>query len=287
MIKEYNEVNQNILKEVEELIAACNAHDGIKGMVPMDTSFNFNKEMNTIFLRYEDEKLVSALTIFAPGKNEAEIYTMTLPQYRQKGYFKELVRTAEKELKKYSVPDIIFVCEERSAAGKAAIERQVAAYDFTEYTLSYNHSLDKEFSQYEYRLEFHRADETHIEDIAKVSMSAFGDSYEGAKAIATNILNAVNRKMFLGKIDGQYVAMGVVAADNGSNSIHGLGVLAEQQGKGYGKEMLYAILKDLIEHNEEKISLEVDSENQNAFQLYKKTGFEVKSAWEYYRRAVK
>ena len=117
-------------------------------------------------------------------------------------------------------------------------------------------------------------------------MAAFGDSYEGAKSLATGMLNAENRQFFLGEIDGEFIAMGVSAKGDEGASINGLGVMPEYQGKGYGKEMLYSIVNKLVEQNAENINIEVESQNSNAFNLYKNSGFEVESAWEYYRKKI-
>ena len=117
-------------------------------------------------------------------------------------------------------------------------------------------------------------------------MAAFGDSYEGAKRLATGMLNADNRQFFLGEIEGEFIAMGVAAKEDEGTSIHGLGVLPEHQGKGYGKEMLYSIINKLAEQRIENINIEVESQNLNAFQLYKNSGFEVESAWEHYRKVI-
>jgi ribosomal protein S18 acetylase RimI-like enzyme len=117
-------------------------------------------------------------------------------------------------------------------------------------------------------------------------MTTFGDSYEGAKSLATGMLNADNRQFFLAEIEGEFIAMGVAAKEDDGTSIHGLGVVPAHQGKGYGKELLYSIINKLIGLGVENISIEVESQNSNAFKLYKNSGFEVESAWEYYRKVL-
>lgn len=286
IIKELNKFDENTIREIRELITLCDNHDGGKGMMCLDTSLNFNHEMNTIFLSYEKDKLVSALTLFVPGNREAEVSAMTLPEYRLKGCFSELVKRAEAEIKKYNVPEILFLCEGKSLHGKAAIAKQKAQYEFTEYQLKYNHSLDMKVKDYEYRIRLHKATLADLDSIIKISMAAFGDSYEGAKKLATSMLNADNRQFFLGEMQGEFIAMGVAAEEEGNVSIHGLGILPEHQGKGYGREMLYSIINKLYEQGIENINIDVDSQNSNAFQLYQNSGFEIESAWEYYRRAV-
>jgi ribosomal protein S18 acetylase RimI-like enzyme len=287
LIKELNKLDENTTREIKELVTQCNNHDGINGMVCLDTSLNFNREMNSIFMLYEKNKLASVLTMFLPGNKEAEVSAMTLPEYRLKGYFSELVKRAEAEIKKYNIPEMLFLCEDASSHGKAAIAKQRARYEFTEYQLKYNHSLDTKVKDYEYRIKLHKASLADLESIIKISMAAFGDSYEGAKELATGMLKAKNREFFLGEIQGEFIAMGVTAKEEEDISIHGLGVLPEHQGKGYGREMLYSIINKLIEQETGSINIDVDSENSNAFQLYKNSGFEVENAWGYYRRAIK
>lgn len=290
IIKEFNMLNDETISEIKNLVSACNKHDGLNGMIELDASLNLNKEMKTIFMMYDDHKLVSALTLFVPGSKEGEVSAMTISEYRAKGCFTQLVKRAEAELKKYGVNEILFLCEAKSTHGKAAIAKQKAHYEFTEYLLRYNHSLDKKVKDYKYRIKLYTATLDDLESIIKISMAAFGDSYEGAKSLATGMLNADNRQFFLGEIDGEFVAMGVAAKEaakeDEGTSIHGLGVLPEHQGKGYGKEMLYSIINKLAEQRVENINIEVESENLNAFQLYKNSGFEVESAWEYYRKVI-
>ena len=285
-IKELSKLNEDVAKEIKELVSQCNNYDGLNSMLELNTSFCVNKEMKTIFMMYDDNKLVSALTLFVPGKKEGEVSAMTISEYRAKGYFTQLVKKAEEELKKYGVNEILFLCEAKSAHGKAAIAKQKAQYEFTEYLLKYNHSIDQKVKEYAYRIKLHTATLDDLESIIKISMTTFGDSYEGAKSLATGMLKADNRQFFLAEIEGEFIGMGVAAKEDDGASIHGLGVAPEHQGKGYGRELLYSIINKLLEQGVENINIEVESQNSNAFQLYKNSGFEVESAWEYYRKIL-
>lgn len=286
LIKELKKFTVETLAEIKELQSLCNNYDRLKGTFIFDTSLNFNEDMNTIFLMYHENKLISGLVVFAPGKEEGEIKAVTHPDYRKQGCFTELLNRAEAELKKYGVPDILFVCERKAQAGKLIAE-QKGKYDFTEYMLTYNHSSNARINNYAYRLKLHEASEEDLDDIIKVSMSAFGDSYEEAKDFGLAMLNTGNRRFFLGELEGEYIAMGVTYLDEDGFYINGLGVLSEYQGKGYGKEILYLIIKTLVAQEAKRICLEVDSQNANAFRLYQQAGFEVESEFEYYRNEIK
>ena len=66
---------------------------------------------------YEDDKLVSFLTTFMPLCDEAEIIAFTHPEYRNRGYFKKLLKCAAESLKNAKVGKILFVVETKSKSG--------------------------------------------------------------------------------------------------------------------------------------------------------------------------
>ena len=69
--------------------------------------------------------------------------------------------------------------------------------------------------------------------------------------------------------------------NNKTGLISMIGVHPEFQGKGIGKQILLAGLKSLYNRGAKIVSLEVDSENENAMNLYKKIGFaeDQKNIW--------
>ena len=87
-------------------------------------------------------------------------------------------------------------------------------------------------------------------------------------------------------LDGEFIGMGGVSFEQDGAYIFGFGIIPKYQGKGHGKAMLKLMLKDLIEKNVEKIMIDVNSENEKAYNLYKKYGFEVQTAFEYFRIKV-
>ncbi len=116
-IKELNSLNDEITSEIRKLELICKECNDLKGNMYLDTLMNFDKNTKNIFLLYEDEKLVSLLSVFVPTSLEGKAYAYTSPEYRKRGYFKKLLFRAEDELKSYSVAGILFTCESRSPSG--------------------------------------------------------------------------------------------------------------------------------------------------------------------------
>lgn len=83
-IKALNKINKKVIKEIREVEMVCQRHDKLNGSIFLDASLNFYPDIKNLFLFYEDNKLVSLMTMFIPTAWEAEISAYTLPEYRQK-----------------------------------------------------------------------------------------------------------------------------------------------------------------------------------------------------------
>jgi ribosomal protein S18 acetylase RimI-like enzyme len=111
----------------------------------------------------------------------------------------------------------------------------------------------------------------------------FNDNYEETKAILNNIFNLDSRRQYCTEYEGNRIGLGSAYFERPKASIYGLGIMPEFQGKGFGKELLMLIIKDLTARGFSTIEIEVESKNENALTLYKKSGFEITCAYEYYR----
>ncbi|MDF2880326.1 MAG: acetyltransferase [Clostridiaceae bacterium] len=286
IIKSYNRTNEKIIREIRELERICKKYDGIKKDIYLDYSINFNDKMESLFLLYEHKKLISLISMFVPTQREAEISAYTLPEYRQNGYFKELLSKAVAELQKYNVLDFLFVCESQSKNAKKVIEKLGGKYDFTEYLLRYN-KLNIDIRNLPINsVELYEANLKDTETLINMSKEIFHDSYEEAESFVSKTFNSDTRRQYIATVNNEPVGMCSVNFEDKESSIFGLGILPEYQGNGYGKQMLNLILRNTAEENIKNIFIEVDSTNEKAFNLYKNNGFEIEVAFEYYRKGT-
>ena len=283
-IKTYNSLSENIMKEVLELERICKEDDHLNGSVFLDKSLNFNHDLRSIFLHYENSELISMLSMFVPKQHEAEISAFTLPKYRGNGYFTGLLSKAVEELRKYNVPDILFVCEFQSNAGKQAIEALNAKYGFTEYSMRLNKS--GYVPRDGHRLVLIKPDLKDLDKIVELNIRTFGDSYEDSKSWVEKCFESQTREQFLGVLDEKIIGMGSTNMEGDVVSICGLGVEPEYRNQGYGNELLHLIVDRLWQRGKTEITIDVNSDNTNALGLYKKFGFQIEVAYEYYRKKV-
>jgi len=137
-ILELRELDKNKIEDIKDLEGICQSYDKTKGSAFLSNEINFSKEVNCFFLLYEEETLVSFLSMFIPTSKEAEVSAYTLPEKRKKGFFKILLESAINELRKYGVKEILFVHEPSSNDGMLALKKLNVIYDFSEYLLVYS-----------------------------------------------------------------------------------------------------------------------------------------------------
>lgn len=282
IIKEFQEFNETVVREVHHLETICNNHDHLKGSLFVDTTMNFNQGMKCIFLIYDGQQLISLLTMFAPTQHEAEITALTLPSQRGKGYFSQLLYKAVEELIKYEIPEVLFVVESQSITGKQVVKQLAVQYEYTEYSmrLDNNKYVPKSFN----RLKYLKPSHEDLKRLIDISMIIFEDSYEDAQGMITNIFQSVTRGQYLGILNDEIIGIGSSSRDGEEVSIFGFGIVPKFRSKGYGHDLLHLIIEQLRQRGLREIVIEVDSTNAHAFNLYKNIGFKTEVAYEYYRK---
>ena len=282
IIKELRDYNENVVNEVYHLEQICKDQDNLKGSIFVDTTMNYNQEMKSIFLMYDGDQLISLLTMFVPTQNEAEITALTLPSHRRKGYFKELLAKAVSELLKYEIPEVLFVLESQSITGKQVSRHLAAQYDFTEYSMRLDDRMYVPLTSN--RLHYLKPHEEDLKRLIDTSVRIFDDSYEDTQGMIVSSFQSVTRDQYLGILEDEIIGMGSSSRDRDEVSIFGFGITPEFRSKGYGYELLHLIVEQLKQSGIREIVIEVDSNNAHAFTLYQKLGFQIETAFEYYRK---
>ena len=282
-IKALNILENSVIDEIRTAEELCRKHDNHAGSISLDLTFNFKQDLKSVFLLYDQNKLISVLSIFAPTRQEAEITAFTIPTYRENGCFKMLFEEAVAEIMRCGIKEILFVCEPASLSGQAVLKKLNARYDFTEYSMKYIEPPLTPVAKSSTREILIEANAENIEEIVVLREKVFGDCHDDALAIVGNTFGSDKRKQYVFSLSGQNVGIVSVFVEDTEASIHGFGIIPKYRGKGLGKEMLLQITKNLISEGYKDIIIEVDSKNQAAFELYKKCGFKVAISYDYFR----
>jgi ribosomal protein S18 acetylase RimI-like enzyme len=173
----------------------------------------------------------------------------------------------------------LYVCDRNSKDGIAILKNKRFNIHHTEYTMEY---IDNENNIKGKNITVRIARENDIETMVYILMNAFETTSENAKGFVENNMKSENRKGFIGIKDNKNIGIAFVGY-NESISINTVGIVKEEQNKGYGMELINTIIETLKPLNQE-IIIDVDSNNINAYKLYKDVGFKEKTIIDYYKK---
>ena len=234
--------------EAKDLIAICAENDGTRGISFFEPELNEDRTFPAFYMMYEDSKLISFLSVFLADEEECEIYGYTLPEYRQKGYFKRLYKEALKNLKAYEYKNILCVCEPESQAGKAVLEKMGKSVYRTEHLMSYDMTPVECTAG---RLEL----ECETEDNTEFFQACIGEDIIGTCNVEFTRSHAV---------------------------IYEFQIYEEYRGNGYGSELLLLVLEELLKEKVSKILLHVNGANTVAHAMYSHHGFVTEEQIDYW-----
>jgi ribosomal protein S18 acetylase RimI-like enzyme len=297
---------------VEGLAAACKAADRFDPCMEYDTHLNADRDMPAWRLAWAVSRgtgsavgdppggdppggdppggdppasariLAGAACAFAPTRAEGEISACVSPVFRRQGIFENLYLALEERLEASGAESVLLVCEGASPSAAAIAGRLGAALDHGEYLM---------------RLAPGRlagivppsgfclvpAEARDVDEFSRLSALVFGETPQDARSFAEAVLADPEREQFVARNADGPVGLVAAAREGEAHMIHGLGVLPELRGKGYGGAILDAILVVLRNRGVATVSLEVDVDNAAALALYRSRGFSEESRADYWR----
>jgi ribosomal protein S18 acetylase RimI-like enzyme len=272
------------LAEIEQLAQICQEHEPIELRVGWEALRLRTGDLPHEHLYYRDDVLIGMITLDGLGSDEAEATGMVHPSYRRQGVFRTLVEAAREECRKSKTQALILYFDHRSAAAIAFAEAIGAQHDFSEHSM--RRDQDQPTPQLTQRLDFRKATADDAAAIAAILASDFdADPNQLRQNVARNMQSPVYQ-YYIAALDGQPIGSLNVQTLGGDAYIYGFVVLPEQRGRGYGKEILARTIADITAARPQPVFIEVETNNDPAYGLYRALGFEVTTTYDYYRVAL-
>lgn len=131
-----NRLNEKQLKKVQTLLDACKDYEPVTLTPPLTADSCFDSALPCFYLLYENNELVSFLSLFLPDQYYGEAMGFTHPMARQRGYFKQLWNEALVKLDDYIEDmELLFVTDGNSADARAALDAMEGEYQYSEYIM--------------------------------------------------------------------------------------------------------------------------------------------------------
>jgi ribosomal protein S18 acetylase RimI-like enzyme len=281
MIIDTVDISDRQTAEINNLVALCEKHDNAEMCIQMDHSLNYFKDMKSWVLYYSKKELVGIASIFSPMADEAEISFCVKPENRRKGISDKLLEIAYGNVREFDIDTILYVCDRASKTGAEILKKRYCSVHHTEYTMKYARRRQTNDNQ---RITVKKVEEKETEAIAHIIMDVFDSTPESAEKFIRSNINSPTRSGYTAVKDEKIIGIAFVGY-NEAISINTLGIVKEEQHKGYGREFLKQII-NRIDCPDKDIVIDVDSDNINAYKLYKSTGFEEILTIDYYRLVI-
>lgn len=272
--------SEDELAEARQLLELCDRFEGLSLKIDVGMlRSRKGKDVND-FLYYEDGRMVGLLAVDEFGTEDKEMTGGVHPAYRRRGIFSKLLAAAKDEARSRGMERLIPVCERFSRSGQAFVAAIGAAYDFSEHKMVLTDF--KERGGYQERISLRKAGAEDVEDLAMITAMSFGHSVEGSRRNILENMEGLHVQYYLGKLGEEAVGCMNLQEGEKEYGIYGFAVLLPYRRRGFGRQMLEQVIKEVRAMSEKGVALEVETNNENAIGLYRSCGFRETTTFGYY-----
>ena len=271
------------LAHIRNLEAACNRFESLHMELNWDMLERRPLDQVNDFLLYIDDGPVGYLALFGFNQNEAEATAMTHPDYRRQGVFRRLLAAALQELARRRTPDILFFCEQASTSGIGTMRALKATYDFSEYKMRLKRSPPRRSQS---ALQLRPAGPKDLALLVQLDRLCFDVAGDASQSYLREALADPHRRAWVARVGQETIGKIVTLLHPPQADISGFCLLPAHRKKGYGTWILAETVARLLDEGCTDISLEVATDNSGALSLYERCGFEIVTAYDYYRLPV-
>jgi ribosomal protein S18 acetylase RimI-like enzyme len=287
-LNERKGLNAAEIEEIGRLAQECNQYEKLDLKLNWGTLQKRPTDQLNDFLYYADGQLVGFLCLFNFNSEESEVSGMVHPDYRQRGICKMLYEAVLQESQKRGTPSLLFIVEQASLAGQACVRQLPTTYDHSEYKMVRQESspLPATSSDNEH-LQIRAARPADLPSMSRITAQAFNIPGDDVDWYTEQSLEQNDRRHYVGEIDGTVIGKIDTILFQDTGVIIGFAVRPEDQGKGYGHQILAYTIQEILTSGRQHIWLEVATENKQALKLYQSYGFTETGSYDYYRQVLK
>ncbi|MDQ2903134.1 MAG: GNAT family N-acetyltransferase [Chloroflexota bacterium] len=268
----------NITKLIEEY----NRYEGVDFPVPLEEMLAPSGNKPAHLLHYQDDALTGF--VYLQHGTEIEIYGMVHPDQRRKGVGTALLEAARVVWRQEDAHGLLLVCDSALSSGKAFAEASRGTYRFSEHRMVLDPScIERPQLPQEQQVQFRRAAVAEVPILTHLVSHAFDDPEEETARWIAEDIQTDNERFYIGLLEGQPIGALRTVSFGAQIDIATFGVLQPYRGRGYGRQMLLAIVDLLLEEHWPTVALDVETKNANALGLYESCGFRTSRTYDYYQ----
>lgn len=279
------EVAANDRANIARLIEDYRLFEGVDFLVSLEEMLAPSVNKPAQLLLYQGETLTGFVYLQQiRSDSEIEVFGIVHPDYRRQGVGTTLLEAAKTVWRQRGASGLLLVCDGALPSGKAFAEANRAEYRFSEHRMLLDPaSIKRPQLPPEQQIRLQRAEVSDVPILARLISQAFDSSEEEMKQWITEVIPEDNQRFYIGLLDGLPIGALRTVSICEQIDIATFGVLSAYRGRGYGRQMLLAIVDLLLDENWLEIALDVETRNANALGLYESCGFHKIRTCDYYQ----
>ncbi len=273
-------LTQAELDEIGTLASLCEAYEHLHMKLNWNTLHTRPKNQTNDFLYYENGVLIGFLAFFSFNPIEAEVSGMVHPEHRRRHVFTQLFSAAYEECQHRNIPTLLLIVEHNSASGQGFAAALKPKYQHSEYKMEL--AEVKTLPELDAHLLFRQATLNDVPILVHITAISFALTEQDVDWYTTNRMQNEKNKQFLATLDGVPIGKLDISLEVNEAYISGFGVLPPFRGRGYGRQILAQAIREILMTGQNRVVLEVATDNKNALSLYQLCGFREVSSYDYY-----
>ncbi len=263
------------LAQVQGLAAEVLRVDGVTLKIDWEAAAEGMPNLASSFCCYNGGALAGYG--FLEGRGELEWTAAVAPAFRRQGIFKALLQAATDEARRCGATELLGIGY-RSESGQAAVQALKLPYVFSEYRMET--ALAEMLVLDAGQIQLQRVDVAEVEALVRMTAQIFGKQ-EPLEKFLVRLAEPESRYFFAGAEGTRVGQIGVVDKGDGTY-IRGVGILPEHRRRGFGRQLLAAVLTLLRAEGQTRFALDVATENPSALSIYKACGFRETTIYDYF-----
>lgn len=271
-----NKLSLDQINDITGLFNECKDYEKLTASLVLPSPDEISED-ELFLLCYENDKLISFLSVFSADESFVEIYGLTSPAHRKKGLFTKLLYALKADDDFIEGRDILYLYDGKSTDCQLAYNRLGFTLSYSEYIMTAKAPFTSPEAN---SVKIEQTDDYEL--TKKLYCKIFDIAEDFADELLCDVQNNTETNSYLFKKDDEVIGMMLLTARS-DNSVYlwNFGLLPEYRGNKLSPAMvaaLFSFAKDKFS----SISLQVSSGNLPAFRLYKKNGFEIASQVSYF-----
>jgi ribosomal protein S18 acetylase RimI-like enzyme len=257
------------LAEVAALAGEVVAHDG--GRLKLELGYLASTPAPAA-LAHQEGRLIGFAAAYVFGGAEPEVAGMVAPGCRRQGIGRQLL---DGLVPSVEAPSFLLVVPAGTTAGRAFAQSRGATLSHSEHFLVLGEELPAATPDPEVALR--EATEEDLPELGRLLEGAFGKGAHGLR------LDGPGDTTYVVERGGKVVGTVRLSVEGEWGGVYGFAVDPPMQGQGIGRDVLARVCRMLRADGRSRVTLEVETENDNALRLYTSSGFVREAGEDYWR----